>query len=155
MSVPLVHSIVSLAKQADEESWEAFFDYCYKLGGEGKVHILSVEKPKMDTATGQRVRTIRARICHSEGGQADVLFHIGVQGDELFTGYEAPQLQDHYRVTLPDGRVYGDNLWWDDNKESAVYRAWVAISPIKMAIWWATYARLLDGRPLIDGGQNV
>jgi hypothetical protein len=158
-SLPGPQGIIELA-QSGGSAWQEFFNACFTTAREGTVRIHSVGEAIIEPDTGQRVRAIKATINHPEGLTATIVFHIGVQGDEVFTGYGQPELWDYYELAFPNGPVYASRLWWveepDENVEEPsestliAQLAWHAVSPLKMAVWWATYARLLDGRALVD-----
>ncbi len=143
-----IPSITSLAKAGDDD-WDMFFKCCAEVADEGTVEILHCGSPDIHAKTHQRIRAIEAVVRHPNGSEAYALFHIGVKGDAIFTGYSNPaKFRDYYRVRLPDGRIFASKLWWSGNTSGLVYQSWCAVAPVKMAVWCATYARLLDGRPL-------
>lgn len=141
------HGIVWLARTPGP-LWQTFFDTCYLLGSQGDVTILGLGQPQLHARTGQRIRAIEATITHPQGDHARARFHIGVKDDAVFTGYYDPWFRDYYHLTLASGEAIAGKVWWSTGA-GPMQQAWHALAPLKMAIWWATYARLLDGRPIV------
>lgn len=143
-------SILRLARSDESPDWQELDRACYHLGEAGRVQITEVSRPEIDPATGQRIRAVTACLTHPDYGRADVVFHVGVKDDSVFSGYKPTAFRDTYCVTLADGRVFTGRLWWPKYADGPMKKAWRLVSPLKMAVWWATYARLLDGRPLVE-----
>jgi hypothetical protein len=150
MSIAETYDLLEAAEE-DGEAWQTVEEACEALA-EAQVTVHEVLGPLAETETGERVRIFSATVSAPEVGGAAVEFRLGVKGDMVFTGYDQPEFQDQYQITLCDGRTFTGRLYWPDDPdaEPAMARAWHTVSPVKMTIFYAIFARLLQRRPVVD-----
>jgi hypothetical protein len=139
--------------------WSELDSACYAIGTSDDTDIRIVwvsPEPVTHEPSGNLVWELRARLLHPTVGTATVILHVGVESRRMvFTGYD--DYLDTFVVELPRRarRLWRQRVYADRVRRPATGEddggAWQIVSPLKMALWYANYARLQEGVPLVDG----
>jgi hypothetical protein len=138
--------------------WHELDQTCYTIGASGATEIRIVRcspEPIVHEPSGQLVWRLVGRLSHPTAGLAIVVLHIGVESRRMvFTGYD--EYLDVFYIALPRRarRLWRERVYSDRVRRPASGEddggAWQVVSPLKMALWYANYARLQEGVAVTD-----
>jgi hypothetical protein len=139
-------SIYWLADHQEEypHLWNELGQACIDIADSDNTVVLfrGYSRPVLHQASGQRVRRLQADLSDVRH-RAAIVFHVGVSGRYFFTGYDDPGWVDHFAIQVGK-HTYHDNIHRVDRDEPG-YDAWWVVSPLKMTMWDAFVARLIEG----------